>query len=93
MRNLAVKVPTDLWLEFKARVGVCYQADCDALALGSALGVDCARGRELGLRRCLGSRKGHGEASQGSGLPRRIGGCEPLKLGSTAAALNTVRNA
>jgi transposase-like protein len=26
MRNLAVKVPTDLWPEFKARVAACYQA-------------------------------------------------------------------
>jgi transposase-like protein len=26
MRNLAVKVPTDLWPEFKARVSACYQA-------------------------------------------------------------------
>ena len=26
MRNLAAKVPTDLWPEFKARVTACYQA-------------------------------------------------------------------
>jgi hypothetical protein len=26
MRNLAVKVPTDLWPEFKARASACYQA-------------------------------------------------------------------
>jgi hypothetical protein len=32
MRNLAVKVPTDLWPEFKARVAACYQAPSRAIA-------------------------------------------------------------
>ena len=32
MRNLAVKVPTDLWPEFKTRVAACYQARSRAIA-------------------------------------------------------------
>src|SRR3954454_24875539 len=32
MRNLAVKVPTDLWPEFKARASACYQAPSRAIA-------------------------------------------------------------
>ena len=32
MRNLAVKVPTDLWPEFKTRVAACYQAPSRAIA-------------------------------------------------------------
>ena len=32
MRNLAIKVPTDLWPEFKARVTACYQAPSRAIA-------------------------------------------------------------
>ena len=39
MRNLAVKVPTDLWPEFKTRVAACYQAPSRAIA------------RELGIPR------------------------------------------
>jgi transposase-like protein len=31
MRNLAAKVPTDLWPEFKARVTACYQALFDSI--------------------------------------------------------------
>ena len=41
MRNLAVKVPTDLWPEFKTRVAACYQAPSRAIA------------RELGIRGLL----------------------------------------
>jgi transposase-like protein len=29
MRNLAAKVPTDLWPEFKTRVAACYQAPAE----------------------------------------------------------------
>jgi hypothetical protein len=32
MRNLAAKVPADLWPEFKARVTACYQAPSRATA-------------------------------------------------------------
>ena len=39
MRNLAVKVPIDLWPEFKARVGACYQAPSRAIARQLANGV------------------------------------------------------
>ena len=39
MRNLAVKVPTDLWPEFKARVTACYQAPSRAIARELAVGI------------------------------------------------------
>ncbi len=39
MRNLAGKVPTDLWPEFKARVTACYQAPSRAIARDLARGV------------------------------------------------------
>jgi putative transposase len=39
MRNLAVKVPTDLWLEFKTRVRACYQAPSRAIARQLASGI------------------------------------------------------
>jgi len=39
MRNLAVKVPADLWPEFKARVTACYQAPSRAIARDLAQGV------------------------------------------------------
>ena len=39
MRNLAVKVPTDLWAEFKARVTAGYQAPSRAIARQLAAGV------------------------------------------------------
>ena len=39
MRNLAVKVPIDLWPEFKVRVGACYQAPSRAIARQLASGV------------------------------------------------------
>ena len=39
MRNLAVKVPTDLWPEFKARVTACYQAPSRAIAQDLAVGI------------------------------------------------------
>ena len=44
MRNLAVKVPTDLWPEFKARVAACYQAPSRAIArhLATDVRADCA---------------------------------------------------
>jgi len=39
MRNLAVKVPTDLWPEFKARMAACYQAPSRAIARELANGI------------------------------------------------------
>ena len=39
MRNLAVKVPADLWPEFKARVTACYQAPSRAIARDLATGL------------------------------------------------------
>ena len=39
MRNLAVKVPTDLWPEVKARVTACYQAPSRAIARQLASGI------------------------------------------------------
>src|ERR687897_425365 len=39
MRNLAVKVPTDLWPEFKARASACYQAPSRAIARDGAQGM------------------------------------------------------
>jgi putative transposase len=39
MRNLAVKVPSDLWPEFKARVTACYQAPSRAIARELAAGI------------------------------------------------------
>jgi len=39
MRNLVVKVPTDLWPEFKARVAACYQAPSRAIARDLATGI------------------------------------------------------
>jgi putative transposase len=39
MRNLSVKVPTDLWPEFKSRVSACYQAPSRAIARQLASGI------------------------------------------------------
>src|SRR4029079_17014212 len=39
MRTLAVKVPADLWPEFKARVTACYQAPSRAIARDLAQGI------------------------------------------------------
>jgi transposase-like protein len=39
MRNLVVKVPTDLWPEFKVRVTACYQAPSRAIARDLAAGI------------------------------------------------------
>ena len=39
MRNLAAKVPSDLWPEFKARVTACYQAPSRAIARDLAGGI------------------------------------------------------
>src|SRR5215218_4913306 len=39
MLNLAVKVPVDLWPEFKARVTACYQAPSRAIARDLAKGI------------------------------------------------------
>jgi putative transposase len=39
MRNLAVKVPSDLWPELKARVTACYQAPSRAIARQLAAGI------------------------------------------------------
>jgi transposase-like protein len=39
MRNLAAKVPADLWPEFKARVRACYQAPSRAIARDLAEGI------------------------------------------------------
>ena len=44
MRNLAVKVPTDLWPEFKARVTACYQAPSRAIARDLAVGIRADHG-------------------------------------------------
>jgi hypothetical protein len=40
MRNLAVKVPTDLWPEFKTRVAACYQAPSRAIARAMCVSQD-----------------------------------------------------
>jgi transposase-like protein len=47
MRNLAVKVPTDLWSEFKARVAACYQAPSRAIARELANGIRADYGATL----------------------------------------------
>jgi len=47
MRNLAVKVPTDLWPEFKARVAACYQAPSRAIARELANGIRADYGATL----------------------------------------------
>ena len=39
MRNLATKVPNDLWTEFKARATANYQAPSRAITWGLATGV------------------------------------------------------
>jgi putative transposase len=39
MRNLAVKVPADQWLEFKALVTACYQAPSRAIARDLRAGI------------------------------------------------------
>ena len=39
MRNLAVKVPTDLWPEFKTRVAACHPAPSRAIARDLACGI------------------------------------------------------
>ena len=39
MRNLAAKVPTDLWPEFKVRVAACYQAPSRSIARQLAAGL------------------------------------------------------
>jgi Transposase, Mutator family len=39
MRNLAAKVPTDPWPEFKTRVAACYQAPSRAIARQLAVGI------------------------------------------------------
>ena len=39
MRNLAAKVPTDLWPKFKTRVAACYQAPLWAIARQLAAGI------------------------------------------------------
>lgn len=39
MRNLAAKVPTDLWPEFKARVTACYQVPSRPIARELAAGI------------------------------------------------------
>jgi putative transposase len=47
MRNLAVKVPTNLWPEFKARVAACYQAPSRAIARELANGIRADYGATL----------------------------------------------
>jgi putative transposase len=47
MRNLAVKVPTDLWPEFKARASACYQAPSRAIARDLAVGLRADYGTVL----------------------------------------------
>ena len=46
MRNLAAKVPEDLWPEFKARVQAAYQAPSRAIARELAAGVVADYGRD-----------------------------------------------
>jgi hypothetical protein len=50
MRNLAAKVPTDLWPEFKARATACYQVPSRAFArdLAAGLVAECPRLRREG---------------------------------------------
>jgi putative transposase len=52
MRNLAVKVPTDLWPEFKAHVAACYQAPSRAIARGLANGIRADYGVTLPFAVC-----------------------------------------
>jgi putative transposase len=47
MRNLAVKVPADLWPEFKARVAACYQAPSRAIARDLRAGIMADYGTTL----------------------------------------------
>jgi putative transposase len=47
MRNLAVKVPTDLWPEFKARVTACYQAPSRPIARELHTGIMADYGTTL----------------------------------------------
>jgi hypothetical protein len=47
MRNLAAKVPEDLWPEFKARVQACYPAPGRAIARDLAAGLVADYAREL----------------------------------------------
>src|SRR5205809_4769396 len=47
MRNLASKVPEDLWPEFKARAAACYQAPSPALARLLRDDVRATYGRDL----------------------------------------------
>jgi transposase-like protein len=47
LRNLAAKVPEDLWPEFKARVLACYQAPSRAIARELAAGVVADYEKEL----------------------------------------------
>ena len=53
MRNLAVKVPTDLWPEFKARVTACYQAPSRAIARDLAVGIRVDHAGSAAERCCL----------------------------------------
>src|SRR6266849_10678900 len=46
MRNLAAKVPEDVWPDFKARVQAAYQAPSRAIARELAAGVVADYGRE-----------------------------------------------
>jgi hypothetical protein len=46
MRNLAAKVPEDVWPEFKARIQAAYQAPSHAIARELAAGVVADYGRE-----------------------------------------------
>lgn len=47
MRNLAAKVPEDLWPEFKARVQACYQAPSRQIARDLAAGIAADYASEL----------------------------------------------
>jgi transposase-like protein len=47
MRNLAAKVPEDVWPEFKARVQSAYQAPSRAIARELAAGIVACRGVAL----------------------------------------------
>ena len=105
MRNLAVKVPTDLWPEFKARASACYQAPSRAIARDLAKGIRADYGTLLpSARRLRGLHRppeASGDASpldaddESSGAPLRRGAAtaqdHPERLRREAGAQAHVR--
>ena len=53
MRHLAMKIPTDLWPEFKARASACYQAPSRAIARDLARGLREDYGTLLSALACF----------------------------------------